>query len=250
MYKVRIIFSALLVASLFTFSSCEDDPAEVVNIIETAQKNDDLSTFVAAVQQASLVSTLETGGPYTVFAPTNDAFQDLLDSNPSWTTLSDIDNATLTSVLLFHVLGAEVMSSGLADSYVTTSATGPNSEQLSLQIDVTGGVKFNGSATPVTVDVDATNGVIHVIDEVMLAPDVVNVALNNSDFSSLVAALTRSDLNTDYVAFLSGTGPFTVFAPTNQAFQDLLDSDPSWNSLNDIPVSTLETVLNYHVVDG
>jgi transforming growth factor-beta-induced protein len=78
----------------------------------------------------------------------------------------------------------------------------------------------------------------------------VNLALNNPVFSTLVAALTRADLTTDYVSILSGTGPFTVFAPTNAAFQALLDSNPDWNSLNDIPVATLEAVLNYHVVSG
>jgi transforming growth factor-beta-induced protein len=164
--------------------------------------------------------------------------------------LSDIDNDVLANVLKFHVLAADVKAADLTDSYVTALATGPNDEQISLQIDVTGGVKFNGVATPTTTDVITSNGTVHIIDAVMLPPSVVNLALNNPAFSTLVAALTREDLTTDYVSVLSGAGPFTVFAPTNDAFQALLDSNPDWSSLNDIPVATLEAVLNYHVVSG
>jgi len=239
------------------FTSCEDevivDPIptpEPMNIVETAVATDDLSTLVDALTQAGLVSTLEGDGPFTVFAPTNDAFQALLDSEPSWNSLSDIDNNVLANVLKFHVLAADVKAADLTDSYVTALATGPNDEQISLQIDVTGGVKFNGSAAPITTDVSTTNGTVHIIDEVMLPPSVVNLALNNPAFSTLVAALTRTDMDFDYVGTLSGDGPFTVFAPTNDAFQALLDGNDAWSSLDDIPLETLKAVLNYHVVSG
>ena len=122
--------------------------------------------------------------------------------------------------------------------------------RFSLQIDVSNGVVFNGSATPIDTDIEAKNGIIHTINEVMLPPNVVNLASNNDDFSILVAALTRSDLTTDYVSVLTGEGPFTVFAPTNAAFEALLASSADWNTLEDIPVATLEAVLNYHVVSG
>lgn len=248
------IFLTLLVSGILLTSCGDDDEGdnsqELLSIVETAQNTDDLSILVDALIQTDLVGTLEGSGPFTVFAPTNEAFQNLLNTNPDWNSLSDIDNDLLTTVLLFHVLGAEVASTDLTDSYVTTAATGPNEEQLTLQIDVTGGVLFNGSTAPVTTDVEATNGVIHIVDEVMLPPNVVDFAINNDNFSSLVAALTRNDLTTDYVSVLTGEGPFTVFAPTNQAFQNLLDSNAEWNELGDIPVSTLEAVLNYHVVSG
>ncbi|MEM9545147.1 MAG: fasciclin domain-containing protein [Bacteroidota bacterium] len=252
MKKIKFLVLGLLATSLMTFTSCgDDDPeVEVKSIVETASETDNLSTLVAALQQADLVSTLEGNGPFTVFAPTNDAFQALLDSNPAWNSLSDIDNATLTSVLTFHVIGANVKAADLSDSYVTTLSRGPNDEQVVLQVDVTGGVKFNGSATPVTTDIETTNGTVHIINEVMLPPSVVDLALNNPTFSTLVAALTRSDLNTNYVEILSGAGPFTVFAPTNDAFQALLNTNDEWSSLDDIPVDILEAVLNYHVVSG
>lgn len=256
MKNTNFFLLGLLALTAFLFTSCDDDEVivdpipEPINIVETAVATADLSILVEALTQAGLVSTLEGDGPFTVFAPTNAAFQALLDSEPSWNSLSDIDDAVLANVLTFHVLAADVKAADLTDSYVTTLATGPNDEQISLQIDVTGGVKFNGVATPTTTDVVASNGTVHIIDAVMLPPSVVNLALNNPVFSSLVSALTREDLTTDYVAILSGDGPFTVFAPTNDAFQALLDSNPDWTSLADIPVATLEAVLNYHVVSG
>ncbi|MEM9936000.1 MAG: fasciclin domain-containing protein [Bacteroidota bacterium] len=254
MKKLSFFALSLLLSTFFVFTSCDDDddPSDMqeLSIVETALATPDLSSLVAALQQANLVSDLEGPGPFTVFAPTNAAFQALLDSNPAWNSLSDIDDATLTSVLLFHVTSGETRAADLTDTYVNTLSTGPNSEPISLQISVTGGVTFNGSAAPSLTDVEASNGVVHIIDEVMLPPNVVNFALNNPDFSSLVAALTRADLSTDYVTVLSGDGPFTVFAPTNAAFQALLDSNNEWSTLADIPVETLTAVLNYHVVSG
>lgn len=253
MKKLHFLFYGLLTMALLTFSSCGDDDdgtTPALDIVDTALATDDLSTLAAAVTQAGLINTLKSDGPFTVFAPTNKAFQDFLDSDPNLNSLTDIDNAILENILKFHVLAGNVKAADLTDSYATTVGEGPNNEKLSLQIDVTGGVKFNGSASPVTTDVEASNGTVHIIDKVMVPPTVVNLALNNPVFSSLVAALTRADLNTDYVSILSGNGPFTVFAPTNTAFQKLLDSNTDWNTLGDIPLATLEAVLNYHVVNG
>ena len=244
------LFLALLFISTVSLTSCGDDNDDPKTIVDTAIETDNLSILVDALTQANLVTTLQGEGPFTVFAPTNDAFQALLDSNPDWDSLSDIDNATLAEVLKFHVIAANVQAGDLTDSYVTSLASGPNNNPISIQIDVTGGVKFNGSASPITTDISTSNGTVHIIDEVMLPPSVVDLAINNANFTSLVAALTRSDLTTDFVSILSGDGPFTVFAPTNAAFQALLDSNSDWMSLNDIPVATLEAVLTYHVVAG
>jgi uncharacterized surface protein with fasciclin (FAS1) repeats len=243
----------VLIFSIF-FQSCSEDE-DVLQIVATNTIVDvaianNLTSLVAAVTRADLATTLSSEGTYTVFAPTNDAFQDLLDTNNSWNTVNDIPVETLKAVLLFHTLDSKVMSTDLSDTYVNTLSTGPNGEALSLQVEVAGGVAFNGDATPVAVDVDATNGIVHVINKVMLPPNVVTLALNNAGFSSLVAALTDSRHATDFVAVLTGAGPFTVFAPTNDAFQDLLDSNSAWNTLADIDIATLEAVLLYHVVNG
>lgn len=248
--KNVVMLSSILAFGVLTSCSDDDDTPVVMSsdIVELASLQSTLSTLVAALEKADLATTLKTTGPFTVFAPTNDAFQDLLDTNAAWNSLDDIPTETLKSVLLFHVLSGTVKSTGLSDTYVNTLATGPNDESLSLQVEVTGAIEFNGDATPVTVDVEASNGIVHIIDKVMLPPNVVTLALNNAGFTSLVAALTDDRHTTDFVAVLSGDGPFTVFAPTNDAFQALLDSNMMWNSLADVPIATLDAVLKYHVV--
>ncbi|APG65513.1 cell adhesion protein [Tenacibaculum todarodis] len=258
--KIKNLTKTILFLSLFLsvtfFTSCSDDEnqeveqEEQIDIVQTAINSPDLSILVAALQRAELVSALQGEGPFTVFAPTNTAFQALLDSNASWNSLEDIPVATLKSVLLFHVLSGKVMASDLSDTFVNTLATGPGDNSLSLQVEVTGGVEFNGDAKPISTDIMASNGVIHVIDKVMLPANIVTLALNNAGFSTLVAALTDNRHTTDFVTLLQADGPYTVFAPTNDAFQALLDSNSSWNSLGDIPIATLDAVLKYHVFAG
>lgn len=243
----------LALSSLFMVSCADDDDdsptgPDAKSITTLASENSDLSTLVEALKLAGLDATLDANGTYTVFAPTNAAFQTLLDGNASWNSLSDIPADLLKNVLLFHVLGTEVMSTDLSDTYVNTLATGPNDANISLQVTTTGGIMFNGSAKPITTDIEASNGVVHTIDKVMLPPNVVALALNNSNFSELVAALTDSRHTPDFIAILNGDGPFTIFAPTNAAFQALYDTNPAWNSSADIPIETLTAVLAYHVL--
>jgi len=225
-----------------------NEPDDEQSIVEIATDDADLTQLVGALGEAGLVTTLKGDGPFTVFAPTDAAFQELLNSNNDWNSVSDIPENVLESVLLFHVLSGEVKAADLSDTYVPTLSNGPEGNKVSLQVDVTGGVAFNGDTEPITTDINASNGVIHKINKVMLPPSVVNIALNNDNFSILVDALTDSRHTTDFVSILSGNGPFTVFAPTNSAFQALLDSNPEWNSLADVPIIALDVILKYHVV--
>lgn len=248
----KLYHLALLFLAMATFSSCggDDEPEMELSIVETAQSDNDLSTLVAALTQANLVTTLSGDGPFTVFAPSNAAFQALLDSNDDWNALTDIPNDLLTDVLTFHVVSGRVAAADLNTGYEPTLSGGPNGEGVSLQVGTTGGVTLNNVATPLTTDINTTNGIVHKIDQVMLPPNVVGLALSNPNFSILVEALTDSRHSADFVSTLSGDGPFTVFAPTNEAFQALLDSNDDWNSLEDIDIDLLATVLSYHVVNG
>lgn len=254
--KVKNLTLVLFLGLFLSFgllTSCSDDDPVIEkpkNIVDVAVADSNLSVLVAALKKADLVSALQADGPYTVFAPTDAAFQALLDSNDSWNSLDDIPVETLKSVLLFHVISGGVKAADLSNTYVNTLSTGPNDEMLSLQVEVDGAVEFNGDSKPIATDVMASNGVIHTIDKVMLPANVVTLALNNSGFTSLVAALTDSRHTTDFVSLLKEDGPYTIFAPTNDAFQALLDSNDSWSSLADIPIATLETVLKYHVFAG
>ena len=118
-------------------------------------------------------------------------------------------------------------------------------------------VYINGNSTVVAVDIQSGSGVVHVIDKVILPPSgtLVETAIKLSasgEFTSLIAALTRTanegTAAQNLITVLNGAGPYTVFAPTNAAFKALLDSNASWNTLNDIPLATLIAVLTYHVV--
>ncbi|MGZ5264990.1 MAG: fasciclin domain-containing protein, partial [Kaistella sp.] len=125
-----------------------------------------------------------------------------------------------------------------------------STRNLSMYINTDSGVKINGISTVTKTDINATNGVIHKVDKVIGLPTVVTHAIANPNFTSLVAALTRSDMP-NFAGILSGTAssPFTVFAPTNAAFTSLL-TELSLANLAAVPTATLENVLKYHVVAG
>lgn len=247
---------SFLFIGLFLITSCSDDDGNepidddvtTPNIVELAQQTGDLSILVDAVIKADLTGALSADGPYTVFAPTNEAFEAALTAL-GYASLDDVPVEDLTNILLYHVVEGDIRSTDLSDTYVSTLNTeGPGGVNTSLQIQVEGGVEFGGVASPVTTDVVASNGVVHIIDAVMLPKDIVGLVSDNANFSTLELALGATQV--DYVTTLSGTGPFTVFAPVNDAFPGLLALDPAWNSLTDIPEATVDAVLQYHVIDG
>ncbi len=246
------ISGLFLIGTLLTFTACSSDDdgngAVLQDIVSFAENSEDYTILAEALKTVNLDGVLQSDGPFTVFAPDNSAFIALLESNPDWNSLEDIPANVLTAVLTNHVLGGEVRAADLQDAYYTTlSSTDFDGAVTTLYVNLDDGVTLNGNAAVVAPDVEVSNGVIHGIDAVIEMPTVVTFATSNPALSSLVAALTRDDLSTDFVAALSGDGPFTVFAPTNQAFQTLLNSNDEWNTLNDIPASLLETVLTYHV---
>jgi uncharacterized surface protein with fasciclin (FAS1) repeats len=251
----KLLMAALILST--SLISCEDDDDDVINpstpmlknIAELASEDSRMDSLIVALTQSGLTATFQNAGTYTVFAPTNQAFVNLLASNPAWDRISDIDLVSLTGALTYHVLPSVVKSGDIMnDSYATTiSPAGPNGANASLFLETGNGVKINNSSNVIEADIMASNGIIHVIDAIITPQNIVQLALNDDRFSSLVAALT-ADTSFTYVTTLSGAGPFTVFAPTNTAFQALLDSNPAWSTLSDIPTATLAKVLEYHVV--
>lgn len=245
----------------FSVQSCSDDDENVTpppgpsNIVEIAMDTPDLSNLVAALSAAdgNLVDVL-SGGEFTVLAPTNEAFETFLTAN-GFMSLSEVPTDILSNILLNHVITGTVTSTNLSDAgsgYSTTNATNMDGDNLSLYFDTSSGVTFNGVSSVATADIVASNGIVHVVDEVIGLPTVVTFAVSNPVLSTLVAALTRDDLTEDLVSILSTTdepSPFTVFAPTNDAFGSLL-AELGLNALGDIPLSTLEATLGTHVVPG
>ncbi len=247
-FGMLLLFSAAL-----SFTACKDGDDDTTptakNIVETAQATSDLSSLVAALQRADLVTTLNGAGPFTVFAPTNAAFAAFLQAN-GFSKLEDVPVATLKTILLNHVLSGEVKAAAVPTAgYVNSLATkigATTNYPISLFAQKGTDVKIN-DAKVVTADVIASNGVVHIVDKVIAIPTIVNHALLNPEFSTLVAALTTPGLSANYVAILSDPAiTSTVFAPTNAAFAALL-TELGATKLSDIPVATLEQVLRYHV---
>lgn len=235
-----------------TFLSCDDDDNTVDDstIVEFAQDNANFSTLVDAVVAAGLTDALnDRNASLTLFAPTNAAFDAFLADN-NFNSLSDVPVDLLRTVLLYHVLPTAETSTKLETNFYNTLGEYAAGAPLTMYINTDGGVKINASVDVTAADDEVANGVVHTVNAVIAPANVVTFAISDPSFSNLVAALTRSDLTADFVSILSGDGPFTVFAPTNAAFEALLASSNEWNTLADIPVETLDAVLRYHVVAG
>mgnify|MGYP003319947920 FL=1 len=215
-----------------------------LNIPETAQSTGVHTSLVAALSHAGLVETLQGDGPFTVFAPTDEAFAAAGIDLSAFDT--EEENATLSDILLYHVLSGAVPSSDVTDGLTVAMVNGDNAS-FTVTAD---GVTIEG-ANVTTADVETTNGVIHVIDKVLMppadpvvVPDIPSIAASTGVHDALVAALTKADL----VATLQGEGPFTVFAPTDQAFTDAgIDLD-AFTTEEEIAV--LADILLYHVLSG
>jgi transforming growth factor-beta-induced protein len=214
-------------------------PESVGTIVDLAVADGRFTTLVTALQEADLVETLSGKGRFTVFAPTDDAFGRLPEGTIE-ALLADIPQ--LTDILLYHVVDGRVLAEDVLMLEEAETLLGEN-----ISIQIIDGRVFINEAEVIIVDIIADNGVIHVIDSVLLPPQplgtIVDVAVEDGRFETLVTALTEADL----VEALSGEGPFTVFAPTDDAFGKLPDGTIK-ALLADIPALT--DILLYHVVEG
>jgi len=248
-FKTLSLIFVVLATLAFTFSGCKKDdenpaPGPDKDIVELARATPVLSTLVTAIETAGLSSTLKGPGPYTVFAPTNAAF-DKLDEGVLDDLLANPD--ILAQILQYHVVSGKVMSTDVTTGSVPTLLTGS-----SLDIEVNGSsITINDLASVIGADVEATNGVVHLIDEVLIPAsielpkdNIVEIAQATPSLSTLVEALTKFP---DLVTALSTDGTYTVFAPNNDAFAALLTAIGQ-TSLDDVPESVLRVILEYHVI--
>ncbi|MBF8150934.1 fasciclin domain-containing protein [Winogradskyella sp. F6397] len=266
---MKIILKTFKLLSVFLLvigtTACSDDDDTITptrtTVVDVALANN-LTSLAAALEATDLTSTLQGDGPFTVFAPSNDAFTQLLtDTGLDLENLSTAEEALVKNILLNHVIIGSVTSStdlvNAGSGYTNTAATGPNQANLSLYFTTSTGVMLNGSSTVTNADNVASNGVVHIVDEVIGLPTIATFATTNPALSNLVAALQLADSGTPTVPYIStvsdaSAGPFTVFAPSNDAFADLLiELDPSGNtSLGDLDPATVDAVLTYHIVSG
>jgi len=222
------------------------------NIVELAQSVDDLSTLVAAVVAGDLAETLSSPGPFTVFAPTNEGFAALPEGTVE-TLLKPENKAQLVDILTYHVLPAAVKSTDLKVFQSVQTVEGKNLHVLRLGDQVRVGASLSDADRKKVIAADnmASNGVVHIIDGVMLPPakladaepNIVELAQSVDDLSTLVAAVVAGDL----AETLSSPGPFTVFAPTNEGFAALPEGTVE-TLLKPENKDQLVDILTYHVL--
>jgi uncharacterized surface protein with fasciclin (FAS1) repeats len=211
------------------------------DIVDTAVAAGQFNTLAAALKAAGLVDALKGDGPFTVFAPTDAAFAKL----PAGTVenlLKPENKDTLVAILTYHVVPGKVKAEQAVK--LTTAAT--LNGQL-IDINASNGKVTIDGANVIATDVMASNGVIHVIDSVIMPEtrDIVDVAVSAGSFETLAAALSAAGL----IDALKGDGPFTVFAPTDEAFAKL-PAGTVENLLKPENIDQLKAILTYHVVPG
>lgn len=252
----KIKLMALIAFMGLSLTSCSDDdnpqPTPDNTITGIASKASDLTLLVKALKKADLATTLQGAGPFTVFAPTDQAFiaagltSNAIDNYPA------ADIPILRQILLNHVVSGAVQSSGLTNNtYIKTLANGSASStnKLDMYVNTTTGVRLNGVSSVITTtaggtfNIIATNGVIHKVDAIIGLPTVVTHAAANPNFSTLAQLLTDQSL----IPTLNGTAssPFTVFAPLNSAFDTA-----TLNLYSGLSSAKKTAVLTYHVVTG
>jgi transforming growth factor-beta-induced protein len=227
-----------------------EEPEMPKTIVDIAVEDGRFTTLVAAVQAADLGETLSSEGPFTVFAPTDDAFAALPEGTIE-ALLADIP--ALTDILLYHVVPGKVMAADVVGLDGQSAETALAGKSIDIKVDM-GTVYLNEDVKVIITDIEASNGVIHVIDAVLLPPsdeamsekmDIVDTAVADGRFTTLVAAAQAAEL----VDTLKSEGPFTVFAPTDDAFAAL----PA-GTLDSLLLAEnkqqLTDILLYHVVPG
>lgn len=255
MNLTRKIYGLLSITMLFiavVMTSCTDDEdlppvTEDRNIVEVASEEEGFTTLVTAVTATGQDELLSSPGPFTVFAPTDEAFGNFLSDN-GLSTADLLASTDLETILAYHVVSAEVPAAAVSAGRVNTAASIPFFVSESPE----GDLWINGSSQIIRTDINASNGLIHALDYVITPPtqNIAQIAVEATtaetpEFTHLVAALTRANL----VETFSGDfdDDYTVFAPTDAAFEQFF-IDEGITGVDEIPVETLINVLQYHVV--
>jgi uncharacterized surface protein with fasciclin (FAS1) repeats len=227
-------------------AACGGGDDDGKNVVQIAQADANLSILVEAVVAADLATTLSGPGPFTVFAPTNDAFAALLAELGISKAALLADKPLLTKVLTYHVLGSKVPKAGVPLGKAITTLQGGV-----FKVDAVGAAlvitdERNRNPKITRTDRIATNGVVHIVDKVLLPGDktIVDTAIATPSLSILVEAVVAANL----AGTLSGPGPFTVFAPTDTAFAALLTELGISKAALLADTALLTKVLTYHVV--
>ena len=252
--KKFLSLNAIALAAVLTFTSCEDqemtpDPIEMEkdNIVKIAQETESLSILVDALTMfPDLVDALSAEGTYTVFAPTNDAFAALLKVTGQ-TSLEDIPESVVERILKYHVIsGAALKSTDLMNGQKASTIL---SEDDMIEVGIDGNAVTINSANVSNANVEASNGIVHVVDAVLvpaLEMSIVNTIVEPAYFNKNFSILTEAVVTADLVGTLiKKDANYTLFAPDNAAFEKA-----GITSLAGLTANDLAPILTYHVIDG
>ncbi len=238
-YLYYLIFITISVGLI----SCDDDEdgdvgpvEEPVSIAETIAESPDFTILAEALNKAGLEDMFSGDSTYTVLAPPDDAF-----INAGITSVDDYSPAELQAMLQYHVFDQSLAYADLDTGSVATLNGPVNFSFFADRFFI------NGEAEFLQIDVEATNGLIHVIDEVLFPPEkpITTLISEEENLKTLQAVLQRTGL----ASTLTGAGPYTLFAPTDLAFEILLE-DLNVASIDEISTAQLTNILEYHVVNG
>lgn len=236
--RLRTSFACLMTVAASLLATAQ---VQAGDIVDTAVGAGNFKTLVAAVKAAGLVDTLKGKGPFTVFAPSDDAFA-RIPADVLKNLLKPENKEKLSSILTYHVVSGKVPA---RTAYGLNEAGTVNGQEISIRRS-NGRLVINDSLVTVT-DIECSNGVIHVIDKVLMPErsSIPEVAAAAGKFGTLLAAVTEAEL----ADTLAGDGPFTVFAPTDEAFASLPDGTVE-SLLKPENRKRLVSILTYHVLPG
>jgi len=254
MKNLKTIF--ILTILVFTYA-CSPTDEEIdntpVTIFDRIEASSNYSILNYALQKTGLSTVLDGSDVYTLFAPSDMVMTSFLNEN-GFSSIDDVPTELLKNILSNHVVAEQLRYSRFKTGYKKTAAVSEaNGQPLSIHIEqINMRVTINGESRITRGNIMASNGIIHVINNVIPLPSVVTFVKADQNLGGLFQALTRSDLKTDFVSILStnsskSPAPFTVFAPTSQAFSDLLN-ELGVQRLTSIDEPTLSSTLTYHVI--
>jgi len=248
----RSKFVLVLVCIIIFLSSCEDQeerqipidksPNLIINVIENDPM---LSLLSEAILFTDLTDILINDSDYTFFAPNNNALSQFIELRGA-STLVDLDRDELRNILMYHLTDGLLVESEIMTDYVETwNNSSPDESYVSMYINADTGVRLNNKSDIVIGNVDAENGVLHIVDEVLEIPTIKNIISDNEEFSTLRTVIQRVGLDEQ----MSSDKALTFFAPNNEAFERFLVV-LSLESLDDIPDDTLRDIVQYHFIES
>jgi transforming growth factor-beta-induced protein len=238
------IFPVLGITILFLISACDKkEPDLGQNLVDVLSADSDLSTMVAAIKYGNLGPILEYYSAFTVFAPTNAAFEEYF-GNLGVSSVEDLSTETVDSILLYHLLPGAIEGSSFSNGFVSTLSAGPDSRAMVMLMSGYNST-LNKDANITGFNIMASNGIIHVIDKVLTLPTIYNIVNMGGDYRRFIEAMSKAEMDSILVA----KGPYTIFAPTDDAFDDLF-IEQGISGIDEMSKEQLVPILKFHIAQG